>query len=77
MREIAEVLSLDTGLAVAIVQMANAPYFLRLKKAQSIYEACIHLGRGHLRNLLATVGVVQSFRDHKHPEHFRQLWIHS
>lgn len=60
-REVAEVISADPGIAARLLRLANSPFYGVPRTVSSIHEAIILLGAGEIRSLVLATTVLERF----------------
>lgn len=71
--EVAQLLREDPGLTVRVLKIANSPVYGAHMPVTSVAQAVLRLGMGHIRNLILTLGVLQSIGGPAR----RDFWRHS
>lgn len=87
LREVAEVVKLDPGLATKFLQMANSAFYTG-ESVSSIEEAVLRIGMNEVRKLTLLIGMMDGLAcfhdphpvtriDHRHKIEWEVYWLHS
>ncbi|MFQ5829775.1 MAG: HDOD domain-containing protein [Candidatus Methylomirabilia bacterium] len=71
--DVAQLLREDPGLTVRVLKIANSPVYGAYMPITSVAQAVLRLGMGHIRNIILTLGVLQSIGGPAR----RDFWRHS
>ena len=61
-QDVARILSSDPALAVSVLRLANSAYFGPRNRIGDLTQAIVRIGFQALRNLVLTVGIIETFR---------------